>query len=302
MLTLLLARRDVARIELFQILLKTDRMPLAPESSNTKFAPKPAARADAAAAMGTVAGFWHGRPLGDLRRLCLASQLRTGYRVKLFSYEPLAGLPAGVENLDAHPILPARYLDQLQVFQLSDFFRIRLQEMGIGIWLDTDVYLLRAMNVDPAMPYFARENRRKLNNSVLYLPPKHPIVTAYNQMLEHLEVLPAWVPMRYRLSQLVRRLRGKPAMPWNLRSALYGPGALTVLARRTGSIQHALPPRSFYAIHGKPALFYEKHDFATLIEDPRVIGLHITPQKWEGRAPAEGSLYQWALRNERSVD
>ena len=88
-----------------------------------------------------VVTFWHGAPLHELHRMCLASQAKLGYRVTLYSYEPLQGLPRGIENEDAAPILPLSFLDRLPtlargrgtnrpLLHLSDLFRIRLQRLG----------------------------------------------------------------------------------------------------------------------------------------------------------------------------
>ena len=53
-----------------------------------------------------VVTFWHG-PLDPLRRLCLASQVAAGHRVTVYSFDPLAGLPAGVGNAEAEAFTKA---------------------------------------------------------------------------------------------------------------------------------------------------------------------------------------------------
>jgi hypothetical protein len=76
--------------------------------------------------------------------------------------------------------------------------------------------------------------------------------------------------------------------------AIFGPAALTALAQRGGEIAHALPKRSFYAVHAEPRLFFEPSDFSSLIADPDVIGLHVSPKGRGNQAPLPGSLFAWA--------
>ena len=72
--------------------------------------------------------------------------------------------------------------------QFWDFFRMRLMAQGAGLWLDADVLLLKSVEIDPAKPFFACERRRQIGNSVLYLPPHDPIVTAFQDLMEQEEL------------------------------------------------------------------------------------------------------------------
>ena len=74
------------------------------------------------------------------------------------------------------------------------------------------------------------------------------------------------------------------------------PPDLTALAKRHGEISHALPKQSFYSVHAEPKLFFEPSDFAKLISDSEVIGLHISPKGRGNQAPQAGSLYAWATQ------
>jgi hypothetical protein len=59
-------------------------------------------------------------------------------------------------------------------------------------------------------------------------------------------------------------------------------------------LHHALPKRSFYAVHAEPKLFFEPSDFSRYLNDPEIIGLHISPKGRGKDAPIKGSLYAWA--------
>jgi hypothetical protein len=251
-----------------------------------------------------VVTFWHG-PLDALRLTCLRSQVAAGHRVTVYSFDRIPDLPAGVCNADAEAILPQAFSEKLRppepdgrwrdwtLLQFSDFFRMRLMAKGAGLWLDADVLLLKPVEADPATPCFAWEWPRQLGNSVLYLPPFHPIVDAFERLMRQEELTPEWLSLRHRLTFGLHRLCGSCRVA-DIRVALYGPAALTALARRCGSLKYALPKQSFYAVHAEPKLFFERRDFSTLITDPDVIGFHISPKGRGSLPPVPGSLYAWA--------
>jgi hypothetical protein len=252
-----------------------------------------------------VVTFWHG-PLDALRLLCLRSQVAAGHQVTVYSFEPLPHLPDGVGNADAEAILPHAFSEKLRppqpdgswrdwtILQFSDFFRMRLMALGAGLWLDADVLLLKPVEIDPAKPYFAWERPRQLGNSVLYLPAEHPIVAAFEDLMEQEELTPDWLALRHRLTFALRQLRGGSSRLSDLRIAIYGPAALTALARRAGEWRDALPKKSFYEMHADPKRFFERSDFSKLIGDPDIIGLHISPKDRGDKPPIPGSLYAWA--------
>jgi hypothetical protein len=163
-----------------------------------------------------------------------------------------------------------------------------------GLWLDADVLLLKPVEINPLRPLFAWERPRQLGNSVLYLPPDHGIVLAFEALMAQPELTPDWLAARHRLSFAWRQWRGGSKRLSDVRIAIFGPAALTALARRFGAAADALPRKSFYAVHAEPRLFFEKRDYAALIEDPGIIGLHISPKGRGNQAPVPGSLHAWA--------
>jgi len=252
-----------------------------------------------------VVTFWHG-PLDALRQTCLRSQLAAGHKVTVYSFGSVPGLPEGIGEADAEAILPRAFSERLRpsqtdgswrdwtVLQFSDFFRMRLMRRGAGLWLDADVLLLKPVAIDPTKPFFAWERPRQLGNSVLYLPPDDPIVSAFEKLLKQRELTPDWLALRHRLTFALRRLRGRSKRLSDIRVAIFGPAALTALARRAGEAHFALPKKSFYAVHADPKRFFEPSDFSALIGDPAIIGLHISPKGRGGQPPIPGSLYAWA--------
>ena len=252
-----------------------------------------------------VVTFWHG-PLDPLRKLCLRSQVAAGHQVTVYSFDPLPDLPDGVGNAEAEAILPHSFSERLRppqpdgswrdwtLLQFSDFFRMRLMAERAGLWLDADVLLLKPIEIDPAKPYFAWERPHQLGNSVLYLPPHDRIVLAFEDLIEQEELTPDWLSLRHRLTFAMRRLRGGSNRLSDIRVAIFGPAALTALARRCNELHHALPKNSFYAVHAEPKLFFEPTDFSGLIANPEIIGFHISPKGRGKEAPIAGSLHAWA--------
>ncbi len=248
-----------------------------------------------------IVTFWHG-PMDALRQICLRSQVAAGHKVTVYSFDSIPGLPAGIGNAEAEAILPHSFSEKIRPsqpdgswhhwtkLQFSDFFRMKLMARSKGLWLDADVLLLKPVEIDPAKPYFAQERPRQLGNSVLYLPHNHGIVRAFEALIEQDELTPDWLSLRHRM---MRRLCGSNRVS-DIRVALYGPAALTALARRFGELQHALPKRSFYAVHAEPRLFFEPSNFLTLVNDPAVIGLHISPKGRGSQPPMPHSLHAWA--------
>jgi hypothetical protein len=55
---------------------------------------------------------------------------------------------------------------------------MRLMAANAGLWLDTDVLLLKAVEIDPAKAYFAWEGRLQLGNSVRYPSDRHRLRVA----------------------------------------------------------------------------------------------------------------------------
>jgi hypothetical protein len=253
-----------------------------------------------------VVTFWHG-PLDLLRQTCLRSQVAAGHKVTVYSFDTIPGLPDGVANAEAEAILPHAFSEKLRpaqpdgswrdwtTLQFSDFFRMRLMAVRAGLWLDADVLLLKPVDIDPEKPLFAWERPHLIGNSVLYLPADDPIVTAFEGLVEQDEITPEWLSLRHRLTFAMHRLVGRSNRVSDIRIAIYGPAALTALAHRFGSVRDALPKKSFYAVHSQPKLFFEPADVSKYVDDPEIIGLHISGKGRAKTSPLPGSLFAWAV-------
>ena len=252
-----------------------------------------------------VVTFWEGS-LDPLRQLCLRSQVAAGHRVTVYSFAPITVLPDGVLNTDAATILPRAFAERLRPsatdgrwqgwtpLQFSDFFRMRLLAEAKGLWLDADVLLLKPVTFDSTRPFFAWEKPRQLGNSALHLAPDNPIVAAFERLIAQDDLTPDWLAWRHRLTFWLNKTRGKSGRVSDVRVAIFGPAALTALARRAGQLHHALPKKTFYAVHARPKLFFEPSDFSALIADPEIAGFHISPKGRGNDRPLLGSMHAWA--------
>src|ERR1700716_272413 len=149
-----------------------------------------------------VVTFWHG-PLDPLRLTCLRSQVAAGHRVTVYSFEPLGPLPDGVGNAEAEAILPHAFSEKLRPPQPD------------GSWRDwtilqfSDFFRMRLM----------------ARNAGLWLDADALLLT------------PDWLALRHRLIFAFRKLRGGSIRVSDIRVAIFGPAALTALARRAGELR-----------------------------------------------------------------
>ena len=121
-----------------------------------------------------VSTFWLGDRMGPLERACLRSFLRLGHPVTLYTYASVDGCPEGLTMAPADEIVPRPVLDGLSALPpviFSDYFRYKLQQLGRGTWVDSDVYCVKPF-VFEKKPVFGWQKRdgwqgkRYLNNAI----------------------------------------------------------------------------------------------------------------------------------------
>jgi hypothetical protein len=208
------------------------------------------------------------------------SVLAQGHRLALYCYREPAGVPSGVELRDARSILPETSIFRHQTGSIaffSDWFRYELLKRALGTWIDTDVYLLRPL--DMHSPYlFGEESRGMINNAVLRLPPDSPMLPGLLDPFERRRVPPA-TPRRKRLRQRLTAFIRRGADPARFAWGSTGPLAVNMLARRFGLAGHALPPETFYPVLWNDAAWVR--DPERRLEDvvtDRTVGVHLWNQ------------------------
>ncbi|BCJ90739.1 hypothetical protein IZ6_14740 [Terrihabitans soli] len=234
--------------------------------------------------------------------------LHAGHTVRLFSYGPVPDAPKGVILEDARDVLPENLLSLVDrgvwtVGQLSDFFRVMLMRDGRGIWLDTDIYLLKPFIPDPAKPFLAWEDGHRLGVSALYFPRDCPVIGEFERHLEDFlagrALLPNWLGFRRRvLRPLWFRALGKELTPSQAGITIYANDGITRLAQRHSFIDQAAPKETFYYWNGKACLrLYDPAFGRELLDHPGVIGIHFARKSSAlvDAKPASGSFYDWAV-------
>ena len=239
---------------------------------------------------------WIGERLGPIERACLKSMLRQGHSVALYCYgRAPAGVPKGVEVLDASPILPlskipASWSKRSDLY--SDWFRYEIQKRELGTWLDLDVYLVAPLDLGQAS-LFGEYERGKVNGAVLRLPPDSPLLAPLLDQFRG-----NGVPKSL---SMVRRLEVRARHLWNRKTDLAhtpwgttGPYALTAFSRRLGMMGQALPKDVFYPVEWRKAHWI--CDPAIKVEDvttDRTVAIHLWNEvirKVKAEPAAEGSF------------
>lgn len=262
-----------------------------------------------------ICTFWWGSRLRQIDIVCLKSMVKVGYRVKVYTFDPVENLPRSVERHDASPILSRdvfRKLDpaypniasHVTVQHYSDLFRIALMKHGEGFWLDTDVLMLNRFDPLADRPFLAREHSKRLGVSALYFPPDHPVIAEFDAYIAGPDRIPPWLGFRRRvLRPALYRLMGRePTLP-EVGITIFGNDGITRLGHKYGFFDTAAPPTTFYWLIGKETFaFYDPaFDFRVMMR-PDVYGFHVHRKGPSQEAPRPGSFYDWATRHVAEVE
>jgi hypothetical protein len=126
------------------------------------------------------AAFWHGPELSPYEIACLNSFTAYGSEVALYSYEPIANLPGGVTAKDASAILPRDSLNDFPIHgvpsmaHFTDYFRFVMFTKTDEIWVDTDLLLLRDLDLNANGDLIGRESQTSICTALLRLDPDKP--------------------------------------------------------------------------------------------------------------------------------
>lgn len=199
--------------------------------------------------MRELATLWVG-DLGPIEYASIASFLRHGHRLTVYSYDRLAGLPDGVEGRDANEILPARqiacYSREGSPSLHSNFFRYALMARTESTWVDLDIIALRPFDFEGARIY-AHENPERVNCAVLRMPASSPVLAELLHFKPGMRGIAPHITGLRRLKYQIKTLgRGVPIEDWPWGST--GPRALSAYLRRHDEMKYALPMETFYPI------------------------------------------------------
>lgn len=256
-----------------------------------------------------ISTMWFDGALHDVARVCLSSMVAHGMDVTLHTYGEIPNVPDGVALADGNEILDRALLERLQpikrkshaswqpMMNFSDFFRIAQLRDDKGLWLDTDVFIFRPFEYDPQKVYFANEGNGRVGSPVFYLPPEHPIIQEYEDLIAQPELMPNWLGfVRGRLRPAIWKMAGIKFSPADLGITIYGNDAFSRLTRRYGCYDDALAKSSFYKWTGNKAEdLFRDVPFQQLRDNPAHIGIHIHRKALQNQPVQKGSFWEWAL-------
>jgi hypothetical protein len=241
---------------------------------------------------------WVGGRLTYVERVCLAAAAARGHIVNLYTYEGVDGVPAGVIVRDAREIMPDTQLvrhAQSKSWALgSDRFRLKLLHRRLGVWIDTDVYLLKPLTTTEADLFGWENDGVAINGAVLNIAPNSRLLRGMMRYtFSTIAIPPWWTAEERRKARADALSAGVPTaatLPWGS----FGPAALTYFIRKYGLESKALPSDVFYPIHWREAsYFYGPAPFIRSKVTERTVAIHLWNAKigrFKREKPPAGSF------------
>lgn len=243
---------------------------------------------------------WVGKSLPPLQRLCLASAVATGCTTRLFTYEPVEGIPPGVEVVDGNEVLGLdkmiRHRKSQSVALFSDRFRYEVLGKGLGAWVDTDMLFLRAPKAT-ADYLVGWEDEKLVSAGFIWVRPGHPLIDQLRQHAFDEHPIPGWFPAWKRACLGLRKAIGKPEHVSDLDWGVIGPNLLTWLLRQNDMLAEARPPSWSCGLpwDERRTIWDGTYDWRQWINDETVcvhLWNHGLTKEERARKPQPGSLLQ----------
>ncbi|SMO71823.1 hypothetical protein [Paracoccus laeviglucosivorans] len=198
----------------------------------------------------SLATLWVGDRLGPIELASVASFLRMGNPLTVYSYAPIQNLPPAVQARDANEVLPthriAVYAREQSPSLHSNFFRFALMRNTDHTWVDLDMIALRPFDF-PGDRIYGYEKPDQVNCAVLRLPKSSPTLADLSKLTAGTRGIAPHINGLRRAKYWVKTLgRGVPIDRWPWGST--GPRALTAYLRKHDELKHALPLEVLYPI------------------------------------------------------
>jgi len=243
---------------------------------------------------------WIGKSLPLLQRLCLASAVATGCRTRLFTYEPVEGVPPGVEVIDGNEVLGIdkmiRHRQSQSVALFSDRFRYELLGKGFGAWVDADMLFMKAPEATGDC-LVGWEDRKLVSAGFIWIRPGHPLIDDLRRHAFDEYPIPAWFPIWKRAHLKYLKAKDRPVHVSDLEWGVIGPNLLTWLLREHDMLSQARP-RSWSC--GLPSnqrhtIWDGKYNWRQWVNSETVcvhLWNHVLSPAERARRPEPGSLLQ----------
>ena len=219
-----------------------------------------------------VASLWIGGRLSFLEQVCLKSFVDHGHRTILYTYGAVAGVPDGVEVLDANLIFPndnyIRHAKSGSPAVHADAFRYRMIELQNVIWIDADVLCMQPWDFKDQWVFGWEKPDKLVCNAVLGLPRFSKTLKKLNELCATEYPIPPWAPAEERARMEAAAKAGHPVHVSEMEWGVWGPAAVTHFLFETGEMENVLPQMAFY-----PISFKDRRD---LLAPGRVIDDQLT--------------------------
>ena len=205
-----------------------------------------------AASLGEIFSYWSGH-VTWLERLSVASAIKTGHKVTVFTYGDTVNLARhlGCEVADARAVSDDRSLDELRRTRpqhFSDHFRLEGIAAGLGTWFDLDIIFLKRL---PDIPYiFGWQNNDRIGNSILRFPPSDPCLQQYLEFCSKrpmAQYVMPWYPWTRKLTRTIKSTIA-PLIRVPAPAPKYGPDALTHFVKTNRLTGWASAPSVYYPL------------------------------------------------------
>ncbi len=202
-----------------------------------------------------VASLWIGGSLSYIEQVCLKSFVDHGHRTILYTYGKVAGVPGGVEVLDANLIFPnqnyIRHAKSGSPAVHADAFRYRMIELQNVIWVDADMLCMRPWDFGDQWVFGWEKPGRLVCNAVLGLPRFSKTLAKLNDLCKTEYPIPPWAKPEEKERLEKAQADGNPVHVSELEWGVWGPAALTHFLNETGEMEHVLPQMAFFPISFK---------------------------------------------------
>ncbi|MEL6573303.1 MAG: class I SAM-dependent methyltransferase [Pseudomonadota bacterium] len=264
----------------------------------------------------TVASLWIGPELSWMEQICLQSFVKHGHRTILYTYDPVMGVPEGVEQHDAREIMPEstiiyHKLTGSPAFH-SDIFRLRLLSQTDYLWIDTDALCVKPFEKPDNGFFFGWGNEKQplLFTGILGLPKDSKTLLAMMRLTVDEYPVPPWLPEEQQQELQTRKDADNGLHVSEMQWGVLGPEAIDYFAKQTGEAAHALPGEVLYPVpFGRANWFYWPRRLDRVYDyiKPETLSVHFFGRRMrkvllntEGQ-PLEGS-YLATLVEEYGVD
>ena len=201
----------------------------------------------------TIKALWIGDTLSLIEQLSLASFVKCGHEVELFTYNHVAMVPDGVTIRDANEILGKEkiflYRERPSYAGFANWFRyIMLYKEG-GVWIDTDMVCLKRFDFDSPL-FFGMEAFDRYNCAVVGAEPNLALFSFLARQVENPNDYLPYDTKKERKTKFKRKyLKGNQR--GNVKWGETGPRGFTRAINHFELQSHGLPFTAFYPIHSE---------------------------------------------------